>query len=128
MSVEFTFGACVIAAGGGLPGLLFSRRSPLGQMIAVALMIVGCSIGLISALQVLMGGAVSSMVLPGALPGWNFHLKLDPLAAFFQIPIFLLGAAGSVYGLKYWRHAEHLRNGRKLSFCYGLLVGSLGTV
>jgi hydrogenase-4 component B len=128
MSVEFTFGACLIAASSGLPGLLLSRRSPQGQRCAVVSMVVGCAIGLIAALRGLINGATSSMTLAGALPDWAFHLKLDPLAAFFQVPIFLLGAVGSVYGLRYWRQSEHPRNGRKLSLCYGLLVGSLGMV
>src|SRR5579863_9644848 len=128
MSVEFTFAACLIAGGSGLPGLLFSRRSPLGQMIAVLSMAVGCAIGLTHALRVLIGGATSSIMVPGVLPDWTFHLKIDPLAAFFQVPIFLLGAVGSIYGLRYWRQAEHPRNGRKLSLCYGLLIGGLGLV
>lgn len=128
MFVESTFGACLIAAGSGLPGLLLSRRSPLGQMAAALLMVVGCAIGLTEALRGLIEGTTSSMMLPGVLPDWAFHLKFDPLAAFFLVPIFLLGAVGSVYGLRYWRQAEHSRNGRKLSLCYGLLVAGLGMV
>jgi hydrogenase-4 component B len=91
-------------------------------------MVVGCAIGLTEALPTLIGGTTSSMVLPGVLPDWVFHLKLDPLAAFFQVPIFLLGAVGAVYGLRYWRQTEHPRNGRKLSLCYGLLVAGLAMV
>jgi hydrogenase-4 component B len=91
-------------------------------------MVVGCAIGLTAALPGLIGGTSSSMVLGGVLPDWGFHLKLDPLAAFFQVPIFLLGAVGAVYGLRYWPQARHPRSGRKLSLCYGLLVASLAMV
>ncbi|MGA2229336.1 MAG: proton-conducting transporter membrane subunit [Tepidisphaeraceae bacterium] len=128
MRVEFTFAACLIAAISGLPGVALPRRSALGQKTAVLLMAVSSIIGLVAALGELLDGRVSSMTIPGALPQWTFHFTVDPLAAFFLVPIFLLGGAGSVYGLGYWRQAEHLRNGRKLSVCYGALVAGLGLV
>jgi len=128
MRVEFTFAACLIAAISGLPGVVLPRRSALGQKTAVLLMVVSSIIGLIVALGELLDGRVSSMTLRGALPDWSFHFSVDPLAAFFLAPIFLLGSLGSVYGLGYWRQAEHLRNGCKLSVCYGVLVAGLGLV
>jgi hydrogenase-4 component B len=128
MLVQFTFTACVIVAASGVPGLMMSRRSASGQFAAVALAVIGCAIGLAAAARNLATGSISAMSLPGVLPDWPFHLKLDPLAAFFQAPIFLLGALASVYGLNYWRQADHARNGRLLSLCLGLLVGGLGLV
>ena len=91
-------------------------------------MVAGCAMGLIQALRGLIGGAATSLMIPGVLPELAFHLKSDPLAAFFQVPIFLLGAAGSIYGLGYWRQPEHSHNGRKLTLCYGLLISGLGLV
>src|SRR5207248_4981218 len=49
----------------------------------------------------------------------------DPLSAFFMLPICIVGAAGSVYGLSYWSQKNHPRTGQRLRFCYGLLVAAL---
>ena len=91
-------------------------------------MVAGCAAGLHGALRGLITGTTASMTFPGVLPDWAFHLRFDPLSGFFLVPIFLLGIAGPIYGLRYWRQAEHSRNGRKLGLFYGLLVAGLSMV
>lgn len=68
------------------------------------------------------------MTFQGVLSDWAFDVRFDPLSGFFLAPIFLLGIVGPVYGLRYWPQAEHSRNGRRLSVCYGLLVAGLSMV
>jgi hydrogenase-4 component B len=53
------------------------------------------------------------------------RLGVDVLTGLFAVPVFLVGGLGSIYGLPYWSPREHARNGRRLRFCYGLLVASL---
>lgn len=50
---------------------------------------------------------------------------LDPLSAFFLVPVFLLGGLGSLYGLAYWPQRRHPGNGRKLRACWGILVAGM---
>ena len=59
------------------------------------------------------------------MSGLAASLRLDPLAAFFLLPVYVLGAAGSVFGLGYWRQEEHRLDGCKLRFFYGLLIAAL---
>ena len=42
--------------------------------------------------------------------------------------VFLVAALGSIYGMSYWKQAEHPENGRKLRLFYGLLAGALALV
>jgi hydrogenase-4 component B len=128
MELKLIIAACMLSAFSGMPGTLLPRRSGAGQRIAVTLMVLGCGIGLITAAAALISSATQSLAFAGPLPEWSFHLRLDPLSSFFVMPMFLLGVAGPIYGLEYWKQREHARNGRKLSLCYGLLIAGLALV
>jgi len=52
-------------------------------------------------------------------------VALDALSAFFLVPVFLMGALGSLYGLGYWPQDHHRRNARKLQVFWGLLVAGM---
>jgi hydrogenase-4 component B len=47
------------------------------------------------------------------------------LTGFFSLPVFLVGGLGALYGAAYWPPRLHPRYGRRLRFCYGLLLASL---
>ncbi|HEV8605478.1 MAG TPA: proton-conducting transporter membrane subunit [Tepidisphaeraceae bacterium] len=87
--------------------------------------VAGCGLGIMVALAALTGGASAGITLRGPLSDLTLHYRLDPLSAFFMLPICVVGAAGSVYGLRYWSQKEHPRTGQRLRFCYGLLIASL---
>ncbi|MFI5379798.1 MAG: proton-conducting transporter membrane subunit [Tepidisphaerales bacterium] len=128
MWIYGTLAASLLLAISGVPGLVARRRSLWGQRLATVLVVAGAAVGVLAALCALMSGGVETLRLPAALPGSALRLKLDALSCFFLIPIFLIGGAGSVYGLSYWNQAKHLHNGQKLSLCYGLLIGALAMV
>jgi hydrogenase-4 component B len=90
--------------------------------------IAGSVLGTAAAFAALTAGADAGVRLRGPLPELALHFRLDPLSAFFLVPIYLVGATGSVYGLGYWRQEDHPRTGQRLRFCYGLLIASLGLV
>ena len=112
----------------GVPGLAFGRRSTVGQGIATFLSIIGALLGAGAALVALTGDRVETLTLAGPVAALPLHLRLDPLAAFFLLPVYVLGAAGTLYGARYWRQAEHPTNGRQLRLCFGLLVAALAGV
>jgi hydrogenase-4 component B len=117
-----------VTAASGVPGLLFRRRSLLGQWITTSLAVLGSSAGLIGALSALVGPVRPVLQLPSPIPQADFILAADALAAFFLVPVFLISLLGSIYGLDYWRQTEHPDNGRKLRLFYGLLTAALAVL
>jgi hydrogenase-4 component B len=116
-----------LAASSGAPGLFFHRRSAAGERIAAALMALGAAAGI--------AGAALALARPGdgirlrwSVPGGELHVQVDSIAAMFVLQIFVIGLLGVVYGLGYWRQADHPDNARKLRLFYGLIVGALALV
>jgi len=91
-------------------------------------LIAGALLGALAALVALARGSTETTTLAGALSELTLHLRLDPLSAFFLVPVYVLGAAGSLYGERYWKQAEHPDSGRRLRLCFGLLIGGLAGV
>ncbi len=115
------------AVSGGI-GRAFGRRSSLGPALADGLLIGSALLGVAVALFALAGGAVEVASARGPLPEFRLHLRLDPLAAFFLVPVFGLGAASTLFGTRYWRPAEHPDDGGKLRLWFGILVAALAGV
>ncbi len=57
--------------------------------------------GLIPAVKVLLSGTSETLSLPWPVPLGSFSLTLDPLSAFFLIPVFVLTGLSAVYGVDY---------------------------
>ncbi len=125
MEISLTFLALALIAISGVPGLAAHRRGPWGQTTATILTLSGSALGLVAGFMTLVTGQVSMGWLPGIWPGLPLHFRMDALSAFFTVLIFLMAGVGSVFGLGYWRQAEHPTTGRKLRFLYGLLVASM---
>jgi hydrogenase-4 component B len=112
--------AILLVMGSGVPGLFLRRR---GGEVAAVLMGLGAVIGLAAAVRVLAGGPVVSLALPAAPLATAGLLTLDPIAAFFAIPVFLLPACAAVYGIGYWD--DHQEKVRTLRLVLGLLTAAL---
>jgi hydrogenase-4 component B len=128
ITVSLIYAAILLHFTSGIPGLFLGRRSLTGQYLAALMAIAGSGLGLWGAILALCGTASPYDELPWGLPMGNFTLQIDGLTAFFLVPIFLLGALGALYGLKYWKQSEHPENGRQLRFFYGALTGSMALV
>jgi hydrogenase-4 component B len=120
MSASLVLVAILLLGVSGIPGLLWGRRSPAGERIAVFLVAVGSAIGL--------GGALGGIAKPTSLasgwavPGGELAVRIDGLTALFLVPLFVVAPLGSIYGLEYWRQSDHAGDGRKLRLFYGLLA------
>lgn len=124
MPLDLTIIAILLAAASGCPALCLARSSSTGQRLAAFLMSLAAAAGLIAAFASLCG--VTGAALPFPWPANNNALlALDPLSAFFLVPIFLMGALGSIYGLRYWPQAKHPANARKLQLFWGLLIAGM---
>lgn len=128
MAIWLILGAIVTFGLSGLPACLLPVRSRAGQICAVALMVAAGAAGLAGA--VLSLGSVQPPGLDVAwfLPWGRFSVTVDPLGAFFLILVCVVPTLGSVYGLGYWKQAEHPDNGRRLGLAYGLLAAGMGLV
>ena len=112
--------AVLLVMSSGFPGLFLRRR---GGEVAAVLMGLGALIGLTAAIRVLAGGPVATLALPPAPLASPGLLTLDPIAAFFALPVFLLPACAAIYGIGYWDN--HQENARTLRLVLGLLAASL---
>jgi len=123
--LDLTIFAIALAAVSGLPGLALARSSVWSERIAAGCMVCAALAGLAGAAAGLCGcGGVPTRFFPWPAVG-DAVVGLDPLSAFFLVPVFLMGGLGPVYGLGYWPQRRHLGNGRKLRLFWGLMVAGM---
>jgi hydrogenase-4 component B len=124
-SLELVCLALLLAAVSGVPGLGLRRHLAGGERIAAVLMGCAALLGLAGAI----GGLCSTVDAVGVFP-WPVAehglVGLDPLSAFFLVPVFLIGGLGSFYGLGYWSHQQKPVTGIRLRLCWGALVAGMG--
>ncbi|MGB9082878.1 MAG: hydrogenase, partial [Desulfuromonadaceae bacterium] len=89
----------------GIPGL-FLRKPGHGQIIAAAATILAAMAGIPASLKLLFSHTTTTYLLDWSLPFGPCELVIDPLSAFFLLPVFLVAAAGSLFALGYWPAAE----------------------
>jgi hydrogenase-4 component B len=116
--------AAVLSALSGVPALLLSRRSAAGQRIAVVLMGIAAVVGLGGVALVFCCGT-DAAVLPWPSLGVSMPVVIDAMSAFFLVPVFVMGALGSIYGLRYWPQKTHSENGRGLGVFWGLTIAGM---
>jgi hydrogenase-4 component B len=124
MPLLLTVSAIALAAASGLPALALPRRSGWGQLSAFILLALACATGLVGAAMGLFEGASEPLYFPWPAVGGSL-VGLDPLSAFFLVPVFLIGGLGAFYGLGYWPAKRNPRTSRCLFFFYGLLVAGM---
>ncbi len=116
--------AALALGSAGIPGL-FLRKPGAGQIIAAVITILAALAGVPAALLLLFSHATTTYSLQWSLPFGPCELVIDPLSAFFLLPVFLVSAAGSLFALGYWPAAGHRTTERGLTFFYGLLASSM---
>lgn len=121
MSLGLILSAMAMIACSGIPGLFIKRSSLWGQRLAAFFMLAGSALGLAGAGAGLFAAPTLLYFFPWPAMG-NATIGLDPLSAFFLMPVFLIGGLGSLYGLGYWKQSEHPHNARGLTLFWGLLV------
>lgn len=116
--------AAVCIAASGVPGCLWRRSRIAGPGAAALLNLLGAAAGLAGvALHARRGGVESACL--GTLPIGRAAFTLDALAAVFLIPIFLVSALGSIYGVSYRAGAG---GDVRLRLAWGLMTASMAGV
>lgn len=125
MAEALVLAAAALLALSGVPGLIFRRGSQAGEGISVGLTLAGAALGLAGAATALGGGGGPGFAWAWSVPGARLLFRVDPLSAFFLVPVCLLNALGSVYGLGYWAAAARPESAARVRAWCGLLGGSL---
>jgi hydrogenase-4 component B len=125
-SLALIFAAAAAFSCSGLPACFLPPRSRAGRGLATAAMAAGSALGLAGlGLTLPPGGDGASLYARWSLPWGGFAAALDPLSSIFLVLVLVVPTLGSIYGLGYWRRAEHPRGGRRLGLAYGVLAGAM---
>ena len=123
------FALALAAFVAGAAGALLAARSPrLATGLGAGGAVVGSLLGLVPAALVLSGRDVGSVRLPWSVPGGSLSLAIDPLSAFFLVPLFAVGAATAVYGAAYLLPEARHRSLGPAWLWFDLLLASMALV
>jgi len=123
------FTATLLASFSGAP-LLVPRllSASRGQLLATVLMLAASVIGLTGAALTLITGRSGIFQLAWTLPFGQAEIGIDPLSAWFLLPIFLIPGCAALYARSYW-HADHYPTSvHKMTFFFGLMAGFMSAV
>ncbi|MDD2542166.1 MAG: proton-conducting transporter membrane subunit, partial [Desulfuromonadaceae bacterium] len=123
------FAATLLAALSGVPllmtGLLSASR---GQLLSIVLMLAASVVGLSGAVLTLITGRSEVYQCAWTLPFGPAGFGVDPLSAWFLIPIFLITGCAALYARSYW-HADHYPNNvRKMTLFFGFMAAGMSAV
>ena len=88
-------------SGSGLAAALLGRAERAAGLVAAVGGVAGCLLGLVPAVRVLLGAELPVVRTAWDVPYGAFSIGLDPLSAFFLMPLFGLSALAMVYGREY---------------------------
>ncbi|MHB8077636.1 MAG: proton-conducting transporter transmembrane domain-containing protein [Candidatus Krumholzibacteriia bacterium] len=117
--------AVVLLLGGGALALVAHRHERLATGAALAGLLGASAIGLPLAFAVVTRGATLSLRLPWNVPLGSLDLGLDPLSAYFLLPILVLAPLAGIYGAGYLREWRGRRNLGACWFLFNLLVACM---
>src|SRR5438874_1000101 len=101
LAIWLPLAGAALIGGSGLPGLLLARKSSAGERISVGLHVLGAAAALLGTVASLAAPAAPSFNFAWGLPFGSFRIVVDGLSAAFLVPLILVPALGSIYGLKY---------------------------
>src|SRR6266567_1216141 len=120
--------ATICAALSGLPMVMPRVPAVRGQLIAILLMLVAALAGIGGAVAVLVTGRTELFQLAWTLPFGPAQIGIDPLSAWFLLPIFLIPGCAALYARTYWPAERHPTNIRKTTFFFGLMSAAMSAV
>ena len=121
--------ATLLAAFSGIPSLLSpSRLAARSQLLSVILMLLASVTGLAGALASLVTRHSTLFQLSWSLPFGPFQLGIDPLSAWFLLPIFGVTGCAALYARAYWHADRHPATVRPLTFFFGIMTAGMAGV
>lgn len=116
--------ALLLLLAGGLIALA-TRRSSLATGVGTVTALIACSLSGWTALNVLLSGEILSQCLPWPVPGGEFALQIDPLAAYFVLPISVLSLFCTLYAGPYMHHDGQRRQLGSHWFFFNIMIAAM---
>ena len=121
--------ATLLAALSGVPLLVSPLSSRCRNQFLAIIMLLGAScLGVAGSVMVLISGKSELFALIWTLPFGEVRVGVDPLSAWFLIPIYLIPACSALYARSYWPAERHPRTIRKITFFFGLMTAAMSAV
>jgi formate hydrogenlyase subunit 3/multisubunit Na+/H+ antiporter MnhD subunit len=117
-------GLAVILAG-ALAALLLDRRPKWASFTGAGAALLGCAAVFGDAFRMLLTGDAVSLRLPWNMPLGSFFVELDPLSAFFLLPISALAGLAALYGAEYLQAWAGRKSLGAAWFWYNLLAAAM---
>jgi len=119
------WGAVVVLTASALAALAAGRHGRAPSVIAAAGAVIAAGLALPSAIGSLAGAAPVELAVAWAPPIDELRIGIDPLSAFFIVPLVLLGAICGIYGAVYLDD-QRTRRWLAVPACfYNLLVAAM---
>lgn len=115
---------CVLFSSGFL-SLLLGRNAHHATVVGVGGAVLGCLIGLVPAVSVLLTGQVETLRLAWPVPFGSFFVQMDALSAFFLLPILVLSLSAAIYGGEYLMAYRNRKNLGASWFFFNLLAAGM---
>ncbi len=119
----FLSGIALLAVS-ALAALLSGRSAKVSTLLGAGGAAAGCALALIPAVMGLLG-APDSIRFPWGLPGGSFYAEIDPLSAFFLVPILGLSLVSAIYGSQYMMAFAGKKSLGASWFFYNFLVAGM---
>jgi formate hydrogenlyase subunit 3/multisubunit Na+/H+ antiporter MnhD subunit len=114
---------------GGFAALAFNKVPRTATFLGVSGAVFGCALGLIAALQVLLGQTpMPRLDCEWTIPYGSFSLAIDGLSAYFLLPLFGLSALAAIYGSEYVLAYRERKPLGVHWFLFNLLIAAMALV
>lgn len=110
---------------GGIAALVCARNAGLSTAVGFFGAVAGCVAGLVGLADIFSSGGERSYVAAWDVPYGSFSLEVDPLSAFFALPILILAPLGALFALGYLPGFSNRRSQGSIWFFYNLLVAGM---
>jgi formate hydrogenlyase subunit 3/multisubunit Na+/H+ antiporter MnhD subunit len=117
--------AVVLLTVSGLLALIAGPLPRLSTGLGSGGAVAGCALGLLPALGAVIGGSTETIELPWNVPYGSFSVALDPLSAWFIVPILGLAGLAAIYGAEYLGAHRGRKSLGPAWFFFNVLVASM---
>jgi formate hydrogenlyase subunit 3/multisubunit Na+/H+ antiporter MnhD subunit len=118
-----------VLVSGGLIALILGAAPRLANLAGASSALAGCAIALVPLVGTLTSGAAPApFTQPWDVPYGSLSLAIDPLSAWFAVPILGLSLLAAIYAAEYLMHYAERKNLGAAWFFYNLLVAAMVVV
>ncbi len=126
--MDTMFVSLSVILAGGVAALLFCRQFTLMKLATIATTTVGCGIGLVFSLSHLLGPAAVLEKSWSWLHLFDLAFKVDSVALFFLVPIFMISPLALLYSFQYMADKGKATRTAVNYFFFAVLVASMALV